>query len=116
MDLAVPCTYDFDVVASRYFDALPDGDVPLEFLFGGTLFYLAEDGRLQTGRIAWDREAEYRFPVAVWRATMDRYFPDTAWLRLRKDCLDDLHAYKSCHAFASWEDAVNALLGDRGTE
>src|SRR3954454_4756731 len=31
VDLLVPCTYDLDVTATRYFDALADGDVPLEF-------------------------------------------------------------------------------------
>ena len=29
-ELDVPCTYDLEVAASRYLDALPDGDVPLE--------------------------------------------------------------------------------------
>ena len=28
--LAVPCTYDLEVAAAKYLDALPDGDVPLE--------------------------------------------------------------------------------------
>src|SRR5215216_3822413 len=30
VDVLVPCSYDLQVVASRYFDALEDGDVPLE--------------------------------------------------------------------------------------
>ena len=34
----------------------------------------------------------------------------TAWLRLRKDSFDRLAAYKSRHALATWEDAVDALL------
>ena len=37
--LHVPCSYDLEVAGSRYFDALADGDVPLEFLFSGTVFY-----------------------------------------------------------------------------
>ena len=45
VDLLVPCTYDLDVTATRYLDALPDGEVPLEFLFSGTVFYSADDGR-----------------------------------------------------------------------
>src|SRR3954463_223081 len=47
----VPCTYDLEVIASRYFDALSDGTVPLELLFSGSIFYSAEDGALQTARI-----------------------------------------------------------------
>ena len=80
-----PCTYDLDVTATRYFDALHDGDVPLEFLFSGTVFYSAADGRLQTARLSWELEAEYRLPVAVWRETLDHHFPGTAWLRLDRE-------------------------------
>jgi hypothetical protein len=111
-ELAVPVTYDFEVAASRYLDAVRDGDVPLELLFGGTLFYAAPDGRLQTGRVAWDREAEYRMPASVWRETMDRHFPGTAWLRLRRDTFDRLQAYKSRGALTSFDAALDELLGD----
>ena len=37
-DLALPCTYDLDVVGTRYLHALDAGDVPLDFLFSGTIF------------------------------------------------------------------------------
>jgi uncharacterized protein DUF6084 len=110
LDLTVPCTYDFEVAASRYLDALRDGDVPLEFLFGGTVFYADAGGLLKTGRIGWDKEAQYRLPVRVWRQTMDHYFPDSAWLRLRRDSFDRLYAYKARHALTSWEDAVDSLV------
>ncbi|UGS37011.1 DUF6084 family protein [Capillimicrobium parvum] len=109
-ELDVPCTYDLEVAASRYLDALPDGDVPLEFLFSGSVFYAAADGRLQTARISWEEEAEYRLPVAVWRETMERHFPGTAWLRLPKDAYDALCAYKSRRALATWDDVFAELL------
>ena len=111
VDVPVPCTYDFDVVASRYLLALGDGAVPLELLFGGTVFYAAEGGMLQTAQIAWDREAEYALPVSVWRDTMQHYFPDTAWLRLRTETFERLHAYRSRKALTSWEEAIDSLLG-----
>ena len=110
--LDVTCTYDLEVAASRYFDALSGGDVPLEFLFSGTVFYSAPDGRLQTARISWDAEADYRLPVAVWKDVMQHAFADTAWIRLRKDSFDRLCRFKSRNALASWEDALDALLGD----
>jgi Family of unknown function (DUF6084) len=110
LDLEVPCTYDFDVAASRYLHALEDGEVPLELLFSGTVFYAGASGLLQTAQIAWDREAEYALPVAVWRDTMERYFPGTAWLRLRSSTFDRLHAYRSRNALTSWEDAIDSLL------
>jgi hypothetical protein len=110
VELPVTCTYDLEVVASRYLDALRDGEVPLEFLFSGSVFYADADGRLQTARLSWESEAEYRLPVAVWKETMEAHFRGTAWLRLRKDSFDRLAAYKSRHALATWEDAVDALL------
>jgi hypothetical protein len=113
VELTVPCTYDLAVAASRYFDALDDGEVPLEFLFSGSVFYSGADGGLQTARLSWNQEAEYRLPVQVWKDTLDAYFRGTAWVRLSKDSFDRLVAYKARHAFASWEDAVDALLEDR---
>jgi hypothetical protein len=114
IDVPVPCTYDFDVAASRYLAALDGGDVPLELLFSGTVFYAGDGGGLQTARIAWDREAEFRMPVAVWRATMERHFADTAWLRLRTETLERLQAYRSRKALTSMDAAIESLLGEDG--
>jgi len=108
--LDVPCTYDLDVVASRYFDALSDGAVPLELLFSGSIFYSGDDGGLQTARIPWEQEAEYALGVRVWKETMERHFPGTAWVRLPKESYDALVAYKSRHALAGWDDVVRRLL------
>jgi hypothetical protein len=116
VDLLVPCTYDLDVVATKYIDALPDGEVPLEFLFSGSVFYAAPSGHLQTTRISWEQDAEYRLPVRVWRETMEHHFPGTAWLRLPKGAFDRLVAYKARNAFATWDDAIDALLAEEGEE
>jgi len=112
MGLDVPCTYDLEVLATRYFDALTEGRVPLELLFSGSVFYTGEDGALQTARIPWDREAEYALPVQVWKETMERHFPGTAWLRMPKEAYDALCAYKSRHALTSWDDVVRRLPED----
>jgi hypothetical protein len=113
VQLQVPCSYDLEVLASRYFDALRDGDVPVELLFSGTVFWTAADGRLQAARIPWDQEAGYRLPVRVWRETLEAHFRDTAWLRLHKDAFDRLAAFKAQRALPSWEAAVDALLEGR---
>lgn len=112
VELPVTCTYDLEVAASKYLNALEDGVVPLEFLFGGVLFCLAADGRLQVRPISWDEEAEFLLPASVWREMMDRHFPGSAWLRVRRDTFDRLYAYRARHAHLSWEDAVDALLHD----
>ena len=49
---------------------------------------------------------------------MDHYFGDSPWLRLRRDSLDRLYAYRARNALPSWEDTVDALLlaaEDRGS-
>jgi len=108
IDLDVPCSYDLEVAASRYLDALGDGSVPLEFLFSGSVFY-DQDGRLQTVRLSWESEAAYALPVAVWKETMEHHFRGTAWVRLSKESFDRLSAYKSRNALATWDDALEAL-------
>ena len=110
VDMPVTCTYDFDVVAAKYFDALEDGEVPLEFLFSGTVFYAGEGGGLQIARIPWEKEAQFRMPVRLWKEMMEHYFPNSAWIRLRKDTFDRLYDYKARRGLPTWEAAVEALL------
>jgi hypothetical protein len=110
VDMPVTCTYDFEVVAAKYFHALEDGEVPLEFLFSGTVFYAGEDGGLQIGRISWEKEAQFRLPVRLWKETMEHYFPNSAWIRLRRDAFDGLYDYKVRRGLPTWEAAVEALL------
>ncbi|MFG3436865.1 DUF6084 family protein [Nonomuraea sp. NPDC047897] len=109
----VPCTYDFEVAVASYFHGLTGGEVPLEFLFSGTTWYLA-DGRLRVTRIPWDTEADFRMPVAVWKDLMDRHFPGGAWLRLDRATFDRLHAYRTRHVLLGWDDVVDRLLKEAG--
>jgi hypothetical protein len=110
VDMPVPCTYDLEVIAAKYFYALEDGEVPLELLFSGTVFYAGENGRLQVARISWEKEAEFRLPVRLWKEMMEHYFPNSAWIRLRKDAFDRLYDYKAHRGLPTWEAAIEALL------
>ena len=110
VDLAIPCTYDFEVVSAKYFDALQDGHVPLELLFSGTVFYVGDGGGLQAEQIGWDKEASFSLPVQVWKEVIGLYFPNSAWLRLHKDTFDRLHRYRARHALPTWEAALDTLL------
>ncbi len=114
VEVPVTCTYDLEVTATRYFESLEGGEVPLELLFAGSVFYVDERGTLQVEPIAWDREAECRLPVAVWRTTIDRHFPDGGWLRLDRGSLERLRAYRASHALLSWEETVDSLLAEAG--
>ncbi|GLW99228.1 DUF6084 family protein [Microtetraspora sp. NBRC 16547] len=111
-EIPVTCTYDFEVVAAKYFHALPDGEVPLEFLFSGTIFYL-DGGSLRAARIPWDTEAEFTMPVHVWKDLMDHYFPGSAWMRLDRAVFDRLYAYRVRNTLTGWDDVMSALLEGR---
>ena len=108
--LSVPCTYDLNVVGSKYFYALERDDVPLLFLFSGTVFYQMPDERLQIQRISWEKECDYRMPVRVWHDLMDQHFPNSAWLYLQRDVFDRLYDYKRQHGLATWEQTIEHLL------
>ncbi len=110
VDLQVPCTFDFNVAATKYFYAVENGEIPLLFLFSGTIFYAADDGALQVGQIAWDKEATFRLPVATWREMMEHYYPNSAWLSVQKDVFDRLYAYKRQHGLPTWEQVLERLL------
>lgn len=109
VDLALPCTFDFDVAASKYLHALRDGEIPLEFLFSGTVFTKGLTG-FGVEQVPWDLEASYRLPVAAWRRLMDLYFPNTGWIRLDREVLAALSQYKSARCLTSWDATVEALL------
>jgi Family of unknown function (DUF6084) len=109
-EMPVTCTYDFDVVGTKYFAALEDGEIPLEFLFSGSVFYRSENGALQVVHIPWEKEATFRLPVQVWRDMMEHYFPNSAWLRIRKDTFDRLYDYRARNALLTWERTLDDLL------
>ena len=116
VDLPVPCSYDFEVVSTKYFNALEDGEIPLTFLFSGTVFYQGEAGNLQVGPISWSEEATYRLPVALWKEVIDTHFPNSAWIRMRKDVFDQLYQYKITHGLMTWEEVLVRLLRASGEE
>lgn len=108
--LPLPCSFDLSLAATRYFDALEGGDLPLCFLFSGTIFYEGDDGALQVSQIPWERESAFRLPAETWRRLMEIYYPNTAWLGLRKDVFDRLDRYRSDNGLPTWERALERLL------
>lgn len=106
----VPCTFDFNVAATKFFHGLEDGEVPLCLMFSGTVFYADESGALQVSPISWDKETRFRLPVSVWKEMMDLYYPNTAWLSLRRDVFDRLQQYKRNHSIPGWEQLLEHLL------
>jgi hypothetical protein len=108
--LDVPCTYDLEVAASKYFYSLPDGEVPLSFLFNGMVLYSGEADRLQVAQVPWSCTARWRMPVAAWKRVMDAYYPGGGWVRLQTETLDALASLKAQRGDHSFDDTVRALL------
>ena len=109
-DLQIPCTFDFNVAATKYFYGVSDGDIPLNLLFSGTVFYALPDETLQVAPIPWNKEARFRLPVQVWRKMMDEYYPSSAWLAIHRDVFERLYEFKVRNGIPSWEEALDRLL------
>lgn len=112
VDLYVPCTFDFNVAATKYFAGLSAGEIPLCFQFSGTVFYAPSGGNLQVGPISWDQEARFKLPVSLWREMMDAYYPNTAWLCLRRDVFERLNQYKTQRGIPTWEQVMETMLAE----
>ena len=109
LDLPVPFTYDLQISATRYFASLDDGEVPLLLLFSGTVFGSA-DGRLRVEQVPWSKEISCGVPANVWREAVDAHFPDSAWVTMSRDTLDELVRFKTRHALPTWDATLRALL------
>jgi hypothetical protein len=110
--IPVPCTFDLNVAATKYFYALDEGEVPLLFLFSGSAFYLSAEGALQVERISWNKECTYRIPVQKWKDLMEEHYPNSEWLYLKRDIFDRLYEYRRRNGMATWEQTIEALLDD----
>ena len=115
-ELPVPCTFDFNVAAVKYFQGLQEGEIPLCFLFSGTVFYESPAGGLQVAPISWDKEAKFRLPVKTWKEMMDLYYPNSAWLCLSRDVFERLNRHKVRMGMPTWEEMLESLLAGVGEE
>ena len=108
--LEIPCTYDLEVAASKYFYALSDGEVPLSFHFYGTVFYRGPNGALQVVPVPWSATASFKMPVAAWRAMIGEHYPGGGWIRLDHDTLEALNARRASRGLASFDACLTELL------
>jgi hypothetical protein len=111
VQLQVPCTFDFNVAATKYFAGLTDGEIPLCLMFSGTVFYENPAGEFQVAPISWDKETRFRLPLKIWKEMMELYYPGSAWLCLRRDVFEQLQEYKVRHGIPTWEEAIQTILG-----
>lgn len=110
VQLQVPCTFDFNIAVTKYFAGLTDGEIPLCLMFSGTVFYENQAGAVQVAPISWAKEARFRLPLSVWKEMMDLYYPNSAWVCLRRDVFEQLQDYKVRHGIPTWEEAIERIL------
>jgi Family of unknown function (DUF6084) len=109
IDLPVPLSYDLEIGSTRYFAGLEDGEVPLLLLFSGTVFASA-GGRFQVQQVPWSKEASYRLPISLWREAIDAHFPNSSWIKMSLQTLDELQRFKARMALPTWDATIAALL------
>lgn len=116
--LEVPCTYDLEVAAAKYFYALREGEVPLSFHFNGNVFYRSRpsDGdpgrpeQIQVAPIAWSSSAPFRMPIATWRAMIADHYPGGGWIRIDHETLEALNRRRARRGLHDFDSTVTELL------
>jgi hypothetical protein len=110
--LEVPCTYDLELAASKYFYSLRDGLVPLSFHFTGMVLYRDQGEQLRVTGVPWSCSARWSMPVEAWKTTMASTYPGGGWIRLSTETLDALQSHKAREGHHSFDATVAELLGD----
>ena len=108
LDVPISCTYDFEVASAKYFHGVESGDIPLTFLFTGTVFVATADG-YEALPVPWDREALFRLRADMWHEAVAQHFHDSAWIRLSRSAFDALYRLRTSRALPSWDETVETL-------
>jgi Family of unknown function (DUF6084) len=116
IELPVPCSFDFNIAATKYFFGLDSGAVPLALLFSGTVFYRDAGGFLQMDLISWNKEASFQLPVRVWHELMELYYPNTAWLRVDRGVFQEIYRYKRARGFTGFDETLRSLMAGRNED
>ncbi len=111
-EILVPCTYDHEIAATKYFAGLRDGAIPLQIHFNGTLFYRGADGQLQMMMLPWDLSVRHDLPVEAWRAMIANHYPEGSWIRLQEETLDRLRRLKTAGGLATYDRVVASMIDE----
>jgi hypothetical protein len=108
--LQLPCSYDLELAAVKYFYSLQDGEIPLSFNFTGMVLYAGEHDRLQVSQVPWSCTARWMMPVAAWQRAIRAFYPEGGWVRLTTTTLDALLARKAARGDHDFDQTVAGLL------
>ncbi len=110
IEVPIGCCEDHISAAGKFFYSVKDDEVPLAFLFSGTLFYKDTSGDLQITQVPWHKEAIYKMPAVLWHEMMEIYFPNMKWLQVHKDIFDKLYRLTSLHSFPTIENCLESVI------
>ena len=110
VSVPIACHYDLELAAAKYLHSLPDGEAPLALHFNGTIYHPGEDGGLQMALVPWSKSTDFRMPVSVWHETIEHYYPNTGWVALRSQTLENLQREKLRRGLPTLDACVEQLL------
>ena len=110
VDLQVPCTFDFSVATTKYFNGLADGDIPVCLMFSGTVFYADPDGSAAGGADLLGQRNEIP-PAAEGLERHDgRVLSQQRMAVPSRDVFEELHRFKVERGIPTWEQAFETML------
>jgi hypothetical protein len=108
VEVLLPCSYDFGLAITKYFDALDQGDIPMTMVFSGTVFH--GPGR-EVAPVPLGKQLKFELPLYLWQETVHHYYPNSVWLCLNKEVFDQSHTFKRLSGAPTWDQAMTRLLG-----
>jgi|SRR5579884_935081 len=109
VDVNVPCTYDFDVTATRYFAARDEEAIPLRFFFSGSIFR-REEQSFSVAMLSWQSECSYRMPLSVWRDAMRECYGDSVLVRISRETFELLQRIRTERHATNWDDVITRCV------
>ena len=116
IDLPIACSCDFEIAATKFLHGVEHGEIPLLWLFSGSIFFRNSEGELQIGQVAHHKEAGIRLPAELWHSLMQRYYADKIWLRVERDLFEEVYRYKRRKSLPSFDEALRDLLAAGAAE
>jgi Family of unknown function (DUF6084) len=93
--LTLSYSFDLNIAAAKYLEAIRDGEIPLLFLFSGTVFYSSDNHPLQIAQIPWDREARYRLAAKICKEAMELSGTASAWAIFNRSVNDRVRRFRA---------------------
>ena len=89
IELPLPCSYDLEVIANRYFGGLSGrrgaARVPVQRHRASTA---AAPARSRSRGSRGRRRPTFELPVSLWQQTLERHFSGSAWIRVSQETFD----------------------------